>query len=230
MQPMATDTLLAIPAEQYKKSNLSKGFCWALQKRKLCRNSSINFKRVKELFSSGQYLSIKSDRLSHSRSSVCSLASQGGKMRKKLCLVCSSGGHLFQLYALEPFWSKFDRFWVTFPQKDANYLLKEEKFYRAYHPTNRNMKNFFKNFYLAFSILLRENPDFVISTGAGVGVPFLYVGRLLRKKVIYIESMTRIHSLSLTGKLVYPVVHRFLVQWPELAQRLKKAEFHGQVI
>ena len=151
-------------------------------------------------------------------------------MRKKLCLVCSSGGHLFELYALKPFWSRFERFWVTFAKEDAHYLIREEKVYWAYHPTNRNIKNFLKNFYLAFQILRRENPEVIISTGAGVGVPFLYVGKLLGKKVIYIESMTRINELSLSGKLVYLVVNYLFVQWPDLAQRLKKAEFRGQVI
>lgn len=148
----------------------------------------------------------------------------------KLCLVCSSGGHLFELYALKPFWSKFERFWVTFDKEDARHLLRDERVYQAYHPTNRNINNLLRNCYLAFRIITKEKPDIVISTGAGVAVPFLYVGRLVGAKVVFIESMTRVGNLSLSGRLVCPIVHHLFVQWPELAKKIKKAEFHGQVV
>lgn len=148
----------------------------------------------------------------------------------KLCLVCSSGGHFFQLYCLKQFWSRYQHFWITFLKADTHYLLQGEKVYWAYQPTNRNVKNFFRNLLLAWRILRREKPDAVISTGAGVGVPFLYLARLFKKKTIYIESMTRITELSLSGRLVYPIVHHFFVQWPELQRKNKKAEFKGQVI
>lgn len=147
----------------------------------------------------------------------------------KLCLVCSSGGHFFELYCLKQFWSQYEHFWVTFSKQDTCYLLQEEKVYWAYQPTNRNIKNFFRNLLLAWRILRREKPDAVISTGAGVGVPFLYLASFFRKKTIYIESITFVNTLSLSGKLVYPIVHHFLVQWPELTQKNKKAEFKGQV-
>jgi len=148
----------------------------------------------------------------------------------KICLVCSSGGHFFELHSLKKFWSQHEHFWVTFLKEDTRYLLQKEKVYWAYQPTNRNVKNLFKNFFLAWRILRREKPDIVISTGAGVGVPFLYLARFFKKKTIYIESMTRINELSLSGKLVYVIANHFFVQWPELSNKYKKARFKGQVI
>lgn len=147
----------------------------------------------------------------------------------KLCLVCSSGGHFFQLYYLKDFWLKYERLWVTFFKQDTRYLLREEKVYWAYKPSNRNIKNLFRNLYLTWQILQKEKPDVVISTGAGVSVPFLYLARLFKKKTIYIESITRVNELSLSGRLVYPIVHHFFVQWPELERKYKKAEFKGQI-
>jgi hypothetical protein len=35
-------------------------------------------------------------------------------------------------------------------------------------------------------------------------------------KSIYVESICRVRTLSLTGKLLVKVVDEFLVQWPEL--------------
>jgi UDP-N-acetylglucosamine:LPS N-acetylglucosamine transferase len=70
----------------------------------------------------------------------------------------------------------------------------------------------------------------IISTGAGVAVPFIYVGRLLGIRTIYLESWTRVKGLSLSARLVYPVVDVMLVQWPEVAGKYAKAMFKGQVL
>ena len=148
----------------------------------------------------------------------------------KLCLVCSSGGHLFQMTCLEPFWSGKRRFWVSFPTEDAKFLLADENVYWAHYPTNRSLKNLIKNLILAFKIISKEKPSVVVTTGAGVGVPFIVLGRIMGAKTVYVESITRNKELSLSGKLVYRIVHKFLVQWPGLAERYSKAEYRGRVI
>lgn len=148
----------------------------------------------------------------------------------KIGLVCSSGGHLFQLYSLKKFWANADHFWVSFPTQDANYLLDKEKKYWANYPTNRNIKNLFKNIFLAYRILKEEKPDIVMSTGAGVGVPFIILAWIFGIKTIYLESITRNEELSLSARLVYPFVTKLLVQWKDLEKKNTKAEFHGQVI
>jgi len=152
------------------------------------------------------------------------------KTKNKVCLICSAGGHFLQLYLLKEFWEKYDHFWVTFPKEDTLYLLKNEKYYWAFQPTNRNIKNLLKNFILAIKIFSKEKPTIVISTGAGVCVPFIYLARMLGKKTIYIESATRIKDLSLSAKLIYPVVNYLVVQWKELESKYKKTKFAGRVI
>ena len=89
----------------------------------------------------------------------------------KLGLVGSSGGHLTHLYLLKEFWEQEERFWVTFKKEDAVSLLKEERVFWCYFPTNRNIINFFKNAVLAIQILKKEKPNFLVSTGAGAAVP-----------------------------------------------------------
>jgi len=148
----------------------------------------------------------------------------------KLCLVCSSGGHFFQLFSLRKAWENSGHFWVSFPTEDAKSSLKGEQVYWAHYPTNRNIKNLIRNSILAWKILKKEKPDMIISTGAGVGVPFIWIGRLMGVASVYIESITRIERVSLSGFLVYHCVDKFLVQWPELAAKYKKAEYHGRVI
>ena len=41
-----------------------------------------------------------------------------------LLLVCSSGGHLLQMYELREAWEPFERVWVTFDKSDARSLLR----------------------------------------------------------------------------------------------------------
>lgn len=141
----------------------------------------------------------------------------------KICLVGSSGGHLTHLYLLKPFWEKKERFWVTFDKEDARSILENETFYPCYYPTNRNLKNLIKNTILAFNILRKEHPDVIISSGAAVAVPFFYLGKLFGAKTVYIEVFDRIDAPTLTGKLVYPVTDKFIVQWEEMKKVYPKA-------
>jgi beta-1,4-N-acetylglucosaminyltransferase len=67
----------------------------------------------------------------------------------------------------------------------------------------------------------------VVSTGAGVAVPFAWVGRLFGVPMLYVESFTRIDDLSLTARLISPVASRLYVQWPELAGRTSWLRFAG---
>lgn len=147
----------------------------------------------------------------------------------KICLVGSSGGHLSHLYMLKPLWEDKDRFWVTFDKLDANSLLKDERKYYCYHPTNRNIKNLIKNTFLAIKILKKEKPDLIISSGAAVAFPFFYLGKLRGAKTIYIEVFDRIDKSTLTGKLVYPVTDKFIVQWEEMKKVYPKAINLGSI-
>lgn len=147
----------------------------------------------------------------------------------KVCLVGSSGGHLTHLYMLKPFWENKDRFWVTFDKVDANSLLKNEKKYNCYFPTNRNIPNLIRNTFLAIKVLRKERPNLIISSGAAVAVPFFYIGKIMGAKLVYIEVFDRIDKSTLTGKLVYPVTDLFIVQWEEMKKIYKKSINLGSI-
>ena len=46
-------------------------------------------------------------------------------------------------------------------------------------------------------------------------------------RIVYVESICRTRKLSLTGRLLYPLADRFLVQWPQLVTRYPRAEHIG---
>jgi beta-1,4-N-acetylglucosaminyltransferase len=137
---------------------------------------------------------------------------------------------LLELFSLhEQVWSKYDRAWVTLRMIDSESVLKQERVYYAFGPTNRNYFNLVRNVLYAIHVLMRERPSCIISSGAGIAIPFLYLGRFWNARTIYLESFARWKDISLTGRVVYPVVHDFLVQSPDINGRLRKAVFRGKV-
>ncbi|MHB8841323.1 MAG: PssD/Cps14F family polysaccharide biosynthesis glycosyltransferase [Candidatus Aquicultor sp.] len=148
----------------------------------------------------------------------------------RILLVCSSGGHLYELFSLREYWEQYDRWWVTFDREVVESLLANERVITAFYPTTRNVKNLFRNFWLALRIIRELRPQTIISTGSGVAIPFFYAAKLYGIRTIYIESIARTSELSLSGRLIYPVADKFLVQWPELTKTLPKAEYRGRVL
>jgi beta-1,4-N-acetylglucosaminyltransferase len=149
--------------------------------------------------------------------------------RGGLLLVCSSGGHLMQLHELRAAWETFPRTWVTFDKSDARSLLRDERVVHAFGPTNRDIPNLLRNLRLAWRMIRRERPSAILTTGAGVAVPFAWVARLHGIPTIYVESFTRIERLSLSGRLIAPVATRLYGQWPELAHNAPRIRFAGNL-
>lgn len=144
-------------------------------------------------------------------------------------LVCNSGGHLAQLVALREAWEPFERLWVVPDTSDARSLLASERVVHAFHPTTRNLRNLARNLGLAVRVLQRERPQVLLTTGAGVAVPFAWLARLVGARVVWIESFTRIDAPSLSCRLAAPVAERVYVQWPELAAQVRRGRYVGSV-
>lgn len=142
----------------------------------------------------------------------------------KILLISSTGGHFNALQKLYSFWGKHECVWVTFKTDSTELLLNGEKVYWAYGPTNRNIPNLLRNVYLAYTVLKTEKPGLVMSTGAGVAVPFIILASLLGIKTAFIESFTRVRELSLSARLVLPFLDKLYVQWEELAAKYSKAQ------
>ena len=149
--------------------------------------------------------------------------------------MCSTGGHLLQLLALRDSWNGFSSVWVTFDKSDARSLLAGERVVYAHGPTNRNfgllaVRNLLRNLAGAFRLLRVARPKVVLTTGAGVAVPYAWIGRLLGARVVYVESLTRIERPSLSCRLIAPVASRIYAQWPELPEAVPKARYLGSVV
>jgi beta-1,4-N-acetylglucosaminyltransferase len=147
----------------------------------------------------------------------------------RVMLVCCQGGHFMQMLALKSAWQDLPRIWFTTCAADTEELLRDESAVYAHVPTSRNLKNMFRNFWLAAGVIHRHRPDVLLSTGGGVTVPIFVVAKLTGARLIYVESLTRVDGPSLTGRLVYRLVDRFFVQWPDAATR-PQMEFVGNLL
>jgi UDP-N-acetylglucosamine:LPS N-acetylglucosamine transferase len=77
--------------------------------------------------------------------------------------------------------------------------------------------------------LVRLRPQAILSTGPGVAVPASILSKLLGIKVIYVETGSRIFTLSASGRIMYRVADLFFVQWPELLPLCPKAVYAGRL-
>jgi beta-1,4-N-acetylglucosaminyltransferase len=144
-------------------------------------------------------------------------------------LVSSGGGHLSQLIELCADWPVDCQHWITFDSMQARALLSDRRVTFAHGPTNRSALRLCQNLVLAWRLMRRCRPRTLVTTGAGLAVPFCYVARLFGCRVIYVECLSRVSEPSLTGRLVEPVAHEFYVQWPQLVPRYHRARYVGTV-
>ena len=70
----------------------------------------------------------------------------------------------------------------------------------------------------------------IISSGAAPAIPFFYLGKMFGAKLIYIEVYDRIDMPTITGKLLYPIVDEFIIQWEEQRKFYPKAKLLGGII
>ena len=84
-------------------------------------------------------------------------------------------------------------------------------------------------------LILKIRPQLILCNGPGTCVPICYCAFLCRlfgiyqPTIVYVESFCRVKSLSLSGKLLYPIADKFIVQWPELTVKYSRAEHLGRI-
>jgi len=200
----------------------------------------------KELFSKSSGL-IRDERLQiadHSATeSAYSSSNEGIRYgHPRILLVCAPGGHFTEMMRLK---SAFEPFRTSLMTYEEAFLKAPVSVSRTYQIENMIVENVSVNktgltflYLLQFliltvrgaKILLIERPDILISTGSEIAVPIYYMAKMLGKKILFIESICRVDDLSGTGRIIYPIADRFLVQWPNLTEKYNNAIFKGNVL
>jgi len=150
--------------------------------------------------------------------------------RLRICLAASAGGHISQLLKLTGCWNGYEAFCVTTTEVVRNKLNKLGKVYVVGECNRQHPIRVIAVFLRCIRIIFNERPHVVISTGAAAGCMLCFLGKILGARVVWIDSITNVERISLSGRMVRYIADLFLVQWPELAGKYKKVEFVGTVV
>lgn len=92
------------------------------------------------------------------------------------------------------------------------------------------LSGYIHQFVECYRILKLHKPKVIISTGSNIAVPLFYFGKLMGCKLVFIETRAHVYAKSLTGKLIAGISDKVIVQWPEMLDLYKKAEYYGTLV
>ncbi|MDD5173252.1 MAG: UDP-N-acetylglucosamine--LPS N-acetylglucosamine transferase [Candidatus Omnitrophica bacterium] len=137
---------------------------------------------------------------------------------KKVLAISSCGGHWTQLKRLLP---ALDGCKIVFVTEHARYRtdVGSEKFYFLNAAIRWDKIGLLRQAGKIFWIVIKERPDYVISTGTACGFfAFCFAKLLLGSRTIWVDSIANTESLSLSGRLAGRLADLWLTQWPHLAK------------
>ena len=155
--------------------------------------------------------------------------------KRRVMFIASTGGHLEELLQLEPMFSKYDYCLITENTKSNQYLKKQygkKVRYLVYGTKYHFLSYPFKllwNCFLSLYYYLKFRPDYIITTGVHTAGPMCCIGKILGSKIIYIETFANMVTKTVTGKLLYPISDKFIVQWESMKKIYPNAEFGGWI-
>lgn len=155
--------------------------------------------------------------------------------KKKVMFISSTGGHLEELLQLSPMFSNYDFCLITEKTK-SNLYLKEQYgdrvSYLAYGTKHHIFSYPFKLLWNCFKSLfyyLKYTPDYIITTGTHTAGPMCCIGKILGSRIIYIETFANMVTKTVTGKFLYPISDKFIVQWDSMKKLYPKSEVGGWI-
>jgi UDP-N-acetylglucosamine:LPS N-acetylglucosamine transferase len=150
--------------------------------------------------------------------------------KMKICLAASAGGHTSQLLKISESWNGYDTFCVTTSNSVRSALQRYGKVYVVGECNREHPLRVIAVLIRCLKVVLRKRPDVVISTGAAAGCIICFLCKLLGAKIVWIDSITNVERISLSGRMVRYIADLFLVQWPELAEKYRNVEYVGAVV
>lgn len=148
----------------------------------------------------------------------------------KVLAVCSGGGHLEQLLCIRPAFGEMTEVVLCTTvdiSKEDNHEFNEVF---SIPDCNRdNILNVIKCLISLIKLIFKLKPRVIITTGAAPGLLAVLVGRILRVKTIWIDSVANAEKMSMSGLIAGKLATLWLTQWPHLEK--KKGPFYwGNVL
>ena len=90
--------------------------------------------------------------------------------------------------------------------------------------------------FYSFPITFTCLPDLLLCNGPGTCIPLCFWCFVLKFfwikdiSIVYVESICRVKTLSLSALILYFIADHILVQWPQLQKAFPRTEYIGRVI
>jgi len=148
--------------------------------------------------------------------------------RPKLLAVSSGGGHWVQLMRIKQAFEGCEVSYVTV-HESYRAQVPDHNFYVVNDANRWSKIALMKTAGRLGSIVWKERPDIVVSTGAAPGYIALRLGRLLGARTVWLDSIANVEQLSMSGSWVGHSADLWLTQWPHLA-RSEGPHYAGSVL
>ena len=172
--------------------------------------------------------------------------------RVKTCLVLGSGGHTAEMLKLVQTLDKQvytpRTYFIAQTDKFSQEKLAKTENQGDYSvcliPRSREVKQSYMtsipstllSFLHCMPMVLSCRPQLLLVNGPGTCLPvavlvwLLQITRISTCKIVFVESLCRVKTLSLTGKILQFFADEVLVQWPELAALYPRTKFIGRFL
>lgn len=155
--------------------------------------------------------------------------------KKRVMFIASTGGHLNELLQLDKMFNDYNFHLVTEKTKSNMYLkdmYKDRVSYLIYGTKHHIITYPFKlllNCFISLFIYLKVRPDYIITTGVHTAGPMCCIAKIMGSKIIYIETFANMVTKTTTGRLLYPISDKFIVQWESMKKLYPNATFGGWI-
>lgn len=158
---------------------------------------------------------------------------------KKLLIVLGGGGHTEQMLKLVSDLGESYSYEYVIAKGDffsENKIKIKGKVFYIFNPRKMEDNSLIKvilkmvpNTLDALRILIKTEARCFISCGPALCLPLLFLGKVFGKRIVFIESWSRVYSKSMSGKLLYFFSDLFFVQWEELKKVYPKSVYAGRL-
>lgn len=148
--------------------------------------------------------------------------------KRKLLALASGGGHWVQLQRLRPAFEEFETAYVSMFPSYADQVA-GSRYYLVPDASRFDLKSFLPVFARAVSILIKERPNAIVTTGSAPMLAFVLLGRLIGAKTLWVDSIANSERMSTSGRMAKKLAHRVVSQWPEVAAK-EGVECWGAVV
>lgn len=155
--------------------------------------------------------------------------------KKRVMFISSTGGHLTELLQLDLLFDRYD-FSVITEKTKSNLYLKDkfdDKCSFLIYGTKKNIVTYpFKfiiNTIKSLMLYFKYRPDYIVTTGVHTAVPMCFIGKMFGSKIVYIETFANIVSKTVTGRILYHIADKFVVQWESMKKLYPDAEYWGWI-